>query len=330
MARIDEVNSKLVKYFFEEYPNPLVNGIGIGYLSEKNSPELLVFVDPAAAACEYEEIAEHVERIARKQRYCLLRVSRFVGLQAATATSISPYDPSQYNVPPVMAGTLGAAVVESGGKRYILGSNHVLAHHGRVLRDTPVVTPGALDDANAGSVIGRRSDFVELLPPGWPPRGVPANTVDCALAEIVGAVDAPTVVRVRPIDPASGPIGVTKTGRSTGTRWSRIRIFRWHGYIDFTFGTYYFRELMGTYDERVVSGVARDDERVIFAAPGDSGALALDDQQRGVGLITARGYVFNDAGELVSYIILLCSLASVRDALRRLPEIAPNQIRFFR
>jgi hypothetical protein len=79
-----------------------------------------------------------------------------------------------------------------------------------------------------------------------------------------------------------------------------------------------------------VSGVARDDERVIFAAPGDSGALALDDQQRGVGLITARGYVFNDAGELVSYIILLCSLASVRDALRRLPEIAPNQIRFFR
>ena len=315
MARIDEVHGELVRYYFQDNPTTLVNGIGIGYLSRNDSPEILVFVDPSAAECEREAIDLKVGR----EPHRLLRASRFVGLQAATGSSVSAHDPLRYNVAPMSTGTFGA-VVKAGGRQYILGSNHVLGDNGRVARDAPVVIPGPLDDANAGAIVGKRSHVVELKSPGWPTNGATANLVDCALGEVTGAVNASTAVPVLSLPDPTPPFPVTKTGRTTLTTHSQVKIFHFHGLIDFSFGMFYFKELMGTFD----------DDHSVFAAPGDSGGVAVDDQGRGVGLITARGYVFNRSDEFIAYI--MCRLDKVRDALAvpGLLGIPPTQITFFR
>jgi hypothetical protein len=318
MATIDEILNRTVKHFFRQHPNPLVNGVCIGYLPRSTAAEILVFIDPAAPKCEAECIKQELDMLCGRQPHRHLRASRFVGLQGAAPTSIGPNDTLQYNVPEVNAGTL-SAVVAVGETRYLLGSNHVIAHNGRVSRGTSISTPGPLDVTGGGVSIGTLAQFVELRPPGFPLSGEPANRADCALALVTGVVNATTKVDVLAIpDPPEGTIPITKTGRSTQTKRSEIRIFRWSGYIDFGFGIYFFEEMLGTYDGRE-----------IFAAPGDSGSLALDDAGRGVGLITARAYVF-ESEEFVSYMILLCSLTAVRNALAApgLLGVSTDQISF--
>lgn len=319
MATIDELLKRAVRHFFHDHPNPLVNGVSIGYLPRTTSAEILVFIDPAAAQCECDSINQELDALCGRQPHRHLRVNRFVGLQGAAATSIGPNDPLRYNVPQVNAGTL-SAIVDAGGTQYLLGSNHVIAHNGRVSQGTRIFTPGPLDEAAGGVSIGTLSHYVELRPPGSPLSGEPANRVDCALAQVAGGVNPGAKITPLAIpNPPEGEIPITKTGRSTQTTESTVRIFGWHGYIDFSFGIYFFEEMIGTYDERK-----------IFAAPGDSGSLALDTAGQGVGLITARAYAF-EAEEFVSYVILLCSLTAVRDALAApgLLDVSPDQISFW-
>jgi hypothetical protein len=317
MAKIDEDHAKLVKQYFQNPGNPLVNAVAIGYLPGDESPQILIFVDPSVADCDRTAIDG-----AAPSPHKLLRAGRFVGLQTQTGASVSPYDPFRYNLPPFAAGTLGA-VVDAGGKQYVLSSNHVLAHNGRVPQATPVATLGPLDDANVGSVIATRSDFVELQAPGWPLKGAPPNLVDCALAEVTAPITSATPIDVfaspSPGTTPSQTIPITKNGRSTGMTQSQIRIFHWAGYIDFSFGIYYFEEMMGTYDGHNM-----------FAAPGDSGSLAVDSQGLGVGLITARGYVFDPTpDQFASHIILTCALDSVRSELAKGLGVAhPKNIKF--
>ncbi len=91
-------------------------------------------------------------------------------------------------------------------------------------------------------------------------------------------------------------------------------------YSQFSFGTYYFATMMGTHGP---------DE---FAKPGDSGSVALVPQPdgRGVGLLTARAYTFDQSGQLNGFIILMCSLQSVSDKLQTLPGFPPGPITFWR
>src|SRR5215831_13028901 len=119
------------------------------------TPEILVFVEPAAD-CELQALWEQIQSKIPGEPFRLLITGRFVGLQATTGHSVSIYAPRRYNVPPVSAGTAGA-IVDAGGKKYIIGSNHVLAFNGRALPDTAVAAPGTLDDRKGGVVIGRRS-----------------------------------------------------------------------------------------------------------------------------------------------------------------------------
>jgi hypothetical protein len=323
-----EGHDNLVSEFFEDHPNSLVNGVAVGYLPGDESPEIVVFVDPTAAKCEREAIDQTLQEVAPGQPHTLLRASRFVALSSLGERSISPFAPFRYNLPPVIAGTLGA-VVKAGGLSYALTSNHVLAHNGRARQNTPVALPGPLDDANGGSLIARRSDFVELKAPGWPILGTPTNLVDCALAEGIGALSSssPRPIGVFPYPfsvQAAGvpganppriprPIPIDKSGRTTGFTSSKISLFRLCGHIDMSFGLYHFRELMGTYDG-VPPGTAPTSPAPVFAAPGDSGALAVSGND-GVGLITARGYVFNKSGQFAAYVILICSLDLVQRAL---------------
>jgi hypothetical protein len=133
---------------------------------------------------------------------------------------------------------------------------------------------------------------------------------------------APLAVSPRP-SPALGttpsPFFIRKNGITRQINQSQVTVFSWSGYIDFSFGLYYFENLMGTHDVHN-----------IFAAPGDSGSLAVDSGDQGVGLITARGYVFDSSDNFNAYVILICSLDSVRDHLAALPGFPPGPITFWR
>jgi len=185
-----------------------------------------------------------------------------------------------------------------------------------------VVSPGPLDDVGAGSVVETASLFVPRQAPAWPLQPAPANLADCALADVAVAVPTTTGPLGVYAAPAPGvtpaPFPISKTGRTTGTTHSQVRIFHWHGYIDFPFGTYYFEEMMGTHDGHN-----------IFAAPGDSGSVAVDAQGKvGIGLLTARGYEFDTNDEFDSYIILMCSLESVRTELAKKLRIPSSGVQF--
>lgn len=330
---------------FRDAPSPWINGTAIGFLPNVHKqPGIFVFVDPSAPECERAGIEKRVQDIPNVQ---LLRVSRFIGLQTPNPVppgkSISTYAPFRYNLPPVNAGTLGARVVVN-GQEYILGSNHVLAHNGRAREGTAITVPGPIDDLTAGPMIAKRSYFVSLetaalqavssrrsapnLTPiqraflAWPSQG-PVNQVDCALAEVVqpssiNASHKAEFVPLSALTPADlanlSRERVNKKGRATGETTSRVRLFDLRGYIGFTFGTCYFEGMVGTYD----------DDRAIFAAPGDSGSVAVVDQSvpgqfrgQAVGLITARAYVFDDLDNFIGYIIAMCPMATVADELAK-------------
>jgi hypothetical protein len=223
-------------------------------------------------------------------------------------SSIGPYAPLHYNVPQVTAGTFGAIAKDTAGNHYILGSNHVMAYNGRAPKGPPIVFPGTLDDSVTFTKIGSRSRFIELHPAAWPVTQPQApanmNQVDCALAELTPAALAkmgPLGAGVTPIDPVMSE--VHKTGRTTRTTNGSLCILDWEGFIDLSFGTFYFRNLMG---------VLGSDGA--FAAPGDSGAVVIDDAtNQPVGMVMAR--VYSSGGPFTGYIVLICSMVEVCNQL---------------
>jgi hypothetical protein len=105
---------------------------------------------------------------------------------------------------------------------------------------------------------------------------------------------------------------VHKTGRTTGRTEGSLRILDWEGFIDLSFGTFYFKNLMG---------VLGNDGA--FAAPGDSGAVVIEDAtNRPVGMVMARVYSSGGflpgaplAGPFTGYIVLMCSMVEVCNQL---------------
>jgi len=164
--------------------------------------------------------------------------------------------------------------------------------------------------------------------------------VDCALAELTsaGISGLGPLQNVAVADPVTRLTNVRKTGRTTGLTHSTISTWGWRGYIDFSFGTYEFGDLMGAYLLRAVGpGSPRQDT---FAAPGDSGSLVLidDPAKKGLGLVMARAFcssVFQPkapppawrilpSGAFVGYHVLLCSLKTVQNKLQALPGLGPT------
>ena len=230
----------------------------------------------------------------------------------------------RFNVPQVTAGTFGAVVEDAGGKRYILGSNHVMAYNGRAPQNTPIAAPGTLDDETTFTVIGSRSGFVELHPAAWPVTQVQGpgnmNTVDCALAELTPAGHA-KLGALPPSVAAKEPVmtEVHKTGRTTGLTQGAICILDWEGFIDFSFGTFYFQHLKGVLSTG--SGP--------FAAPGDSGAVVVEDATgAAVGMVMARVYSSGGfvqgapgVGPFTGYIVLMCPMVDVCNELQVQPNV---------
>jgi hypothetical protein len=317
---IDAVRNELAAHFFQTNPNRLINGIAIGFLPEGDqapNPEkvqarLLIYVDTSAAKCEQDAIHRQALEIAKEPRghahpVQIVRSSRFVALQEI---SVSPSAPSRFNVPQISAGTLGAIVkIDRISRDYIMSSCHVLAFNGRVPLQADILSPGLIDDSTGGSRIGKRSYFEPLIDQLF------ANTVDCALAEEPrGSRPAATLRAVTPA--ASVPLGtqVTKMGRATGRTNSAVWVPTWQGPIDFSFGTRTFQGLLGTHDDHNV-----------FASPGDSGALITDvAQTQGMGLVMARGYIFNAANNFTSYQVLFCTLTNVAQSLAGVINTALN------
>lgn len=351
---MEQIRHKLLSHFFHyspagEQPHPTVslpargvNAIGIGMVPpDAEAPRFLVFVDPAAS-CEVDQIDREVKAHVKHYAYSLLFASKFTGLQTTTTPpqvlsgfSIAAHDPYRYNIAPVSAGTLGAKVTAR-GVTYLLGCNHVLACNGRVPKDTPIYCPGPKGDRSAnpwydvcpGQVVATRSEFVPFKSPGWPSNPLAnINTVDCALAEVAPGVPLPLGAPCQPV-PAPALTAVTnveKTGRTTGRTQASIGIWRWGGWINFSFGMFFFDNLLVTSEHVApypppglppVVGA-----RPVFAAPGDSGSIVLDTSQRGVGLVVARGYSFSQptpaptSGVLTDVLIAICSLDLVTEGL---------------
>ena len=337
---IEQIRDQLSNVLFHMPYAQWVTGVAIGEALEDapTTPEILVFVQ---AVCD-SDLQPVRDLLAFAQTpaqlgpfpFSLLRTGLFEGLQAQTGDSLGLRAPSQFNLPLVSGGTFGC-VVRNGNARYALTSNHVIAHNGRAPLGTAIVSPSTVD-AVAGGVVGLLTDFVPLQPMGWPApvlpsqppalgiatvASVPKNTVDCALARIVPAagIQAATPVNVFPGSPIRQ--AVQKTGRTTGTTRGVITIRACDACIDFSFGTFIFQDLVGVIDAKA------------FAAPGDSGSLAIRQNapNEGIGVLTARGYSTDARGRWIGYIVLMCGLQAVRGQLATAMGIAPaTNLTFFR
>lgn len=194
------------------------------------------------------------------------RVRAAPGVKAAPGATIS-LDSQQPNIDPNALGTLGA-VVDFGDRRYILGSNHVMAVNGRVADDTRIIyrPPDRFIDDPRKYILAKMKAYVPLVP-GDDKR----NQVDCALAE-VGQADRDKVVAEFPRKLVKYPDIVTplrgmKVGRvdesdnATGViEDAHLRVR-----IDYRFGTFDFDDML------LIKG-----DQGPFAKPGDSGALVFD------------------------------------------------------
>jgi hypothetical protein len=296
-SSIDEALEVMAQLFLETRPTP-VTAVAIGGESPKDE-NLVVFIDCGASACEEEGILSEASEAAEPFMVSIRRCSRFEGLQVA-GESIAPFDIHVYNIPPVTVGTFGAAV-KAGGVWYAISSNHVLGNNGRTPAGCGVFTPGPVDAVGGGTEIARYTDCVLLIPPEWPLRGSNPNRFDCARAELMQAPASPVEVT-----PVSGSIGmdVAKIGRTTGKTQSTIAYRQFCVVVDFKFGSFYFKEQLATFDPPAGQASGR---YPWFAMPGDSGSLVTDDPDttKGIGLVCARGYVYNRANEFEGYLILI-------------------------
>jgi hypothetical protein len=295
-----------------EAPTPpyggVVSAVAIGFPPQvqTNQESLIVFIDTAASDCEEAAIKNEIPPLVTGFNLAVIRTGDFEGLQAHAGDSIAPVDPPRYNIPQIAAGTLGLVAKTANNSQFLVSSNHVLANNKRTLAATNVRDPGLYDaTGNGGDAIAASADCVLLTAPPWPLRARTAdrNPADCAWAKLNADINPLPPGVTPPAAPVTCGTPVSKFGRTTGSTPSNIRFRRWCGFIDFTFGTFYFAGQLATYD------LAGGDP---FAQPGDSGSLALvSNTHTGVGLVSARGYQYDSAGNFLGYIIVISPLEDV-------------------
>jgi hypothetical protein len=183
----------------------------------------------------------------------------------------------------VTAGTLGTCCYDASAfpgipaRYYILSNNHVLANSNNASPGDPVLQPGVFDGGIfPADVIARLSRFVPIrfIQAGQP---VPVNFVDAAIAEgrfddldrriywtghLRGIAAPPTV-----------GLPVEKTGRTTNFTTGRVQN------INATVNV--------NYGNGRVARFARQILTTNMSAPGDSGSMICDLDERAVGLLFA-------------------------------------------
>lgn len=351
---------------------PRVHAVAAGILPADDSEQeltrsakVLLFVDPGAAQCELSAIHDFVFNVLTQvigadttagspaDYFQLVHASRFKVSSGAAGVSppyfrageaVTYFAPFRFNLPPVTLGTLGARMT-AGGDDYILSCNHVLAHNGRAPRGTPVITPGPMEDATYGPVIGELAQWVPLAAPPWPLRGTPDNLADCAVALVDPGYDAAfegafNICAPPLYDPLPDCTPVAKVGHATGTTYGWASMVDFDVYIDFTFGPYFFGAPTGATAGTGMIGVIGRREcidgvfvRPPFAAPGDSGALVWSerDDQPGIGLVMARSYTFDEiTNRFTGYIALVSPLTAIQAGLADAMHRPASDLAFYR
>jgi hypothetical protein len=187
----------------------------------------------------------------------------------------------------VMAGTFGA-VVEAGGKRFILSNNHVLANENTLPVGSTIFQPGLLDkNSPASDAIAKLTRFIALSANG-------PNKVDCAIAEIAdGQVSATVMPKVGKLKsnqplPAAMSMKVMKTGRTTGFTTGTINDLSADVKVRYDLGSLTFS------DQIIIVGGAKP-----FSDSGDSGSLIVEQtSKRAVGLLFAGSDQFTIANHI--------------------------------
>jgi hypothetical protein len=266
----------------------------------------VIFLSPTAAACDVAAIQDHANALAPGFHPWILRGGPFEGL-AAPANAIAALNIYQFNIPPVSVGTLGA-IVAAGNRQFALGANHVLASNQRTPVGTRVFTPGPVDALDGGTQIAMYSGCVPLVAPST------FNQVDCAWAQLT--TNLPLGAAVQPVS-AAVPMMLSKRGSTSGVTTAPLWFLYMSARVDFAFGTFYFAGQSATYE--------RPGKNPPLGEPGDSGSLAVNaaNAAQGVGLVYARGYLYDANDNFEGYVILICPLTQVLAQLQnQLPGAA--------
>lgn len=196
----------------------------------------------------------------------------------------------------VMAGTFGA-VVEKGGRRFILSNNHVLAENGRISIDAPIFQPGLLDGGDtATDQIAELSEFVPVTRQN--------NAVDCALARVLDPGDVsprpmPRVNRLLSPQPIAARDGmlVEKTGRTTGyTRGSVTDVA-----ADVSVGRY--SDSQGEFDAVFTDQIIVESPGGMFSDRGDSGSIIVERQTKRVTALLFAGSASHTIGNPIGEVL---------------------------
>jgi hypothetical protein len=298
---------RLTTFAASSHPEDNVVGIGIGYKITKGKPTskrcVRIYVERKIAKTAMPKdflLPSQIKGVATD----VVETGRFHPLPAAVPREqrrLRPAKPGcsvgfQFTGDQarfVMAGTFGA-VAETGGTRYILSNNHVLANENALPLGSPIFQPGLLDHGNPNrDRIATLTRFVTLRP-GQP------NALDCAIAEIlnprtVSATFLPKVGRLRSSDPIAATEGmrVEKVGRTTGYTTGVVFDVSADVKIEYDLGILTFQ------DQILVRGSTG-----MFSDRGDSGSVIVDrTTERATALLfagSASHTIANPLGEVLA------------------------------
>jgi hypothetical protein len=206
----------------------------------------------------------------------------------------------------VTAGTLGCIVKNrSDGTNMILSNNHVLANENDATPGDVILQPGHFDGGRRpGDVAGELARFIRL-------KSTSKNMVDCAVASIRETVqcdckklgDLGNLAGLGPTFLNHGT-KVSKVGRATGESKGSVSAFE----LDNVVITYGMGDII--FDNQIeIEGTGS----TTFSSGGDSGAVMVDGDLKGVGLLIAGSDQGGSNGKGVTY---ANPLKAVLDALK--------------
>lgn len=196
---------------------------------------------------------------------------------------VQPGCSCSFQLPPPDQGVLTAstigAIVQAGGKTFILSNNHALANSNAAPAGTPIFHPGLLDQPDLAT------DQIAVLTSFVPITADADNVVDCAIAELLDGVPftpeiLPDVGRLSSATPIAATEGMTvvKAGRTTSATVGTVVEVNGIVPVLYPFGS-------ATFDAQIF--VQDGDEP--FSDGGDSGALVVDQASKaGTGLLFAK------------------------------------------
>lgn len=244
-------------------------GVGLYFDDPSNAPDLHVFLREKESLLEQGALEQHLGPFDFK----LEQVFTGAFVPAGRMRPAQGGDSLGCTVPESASGTMACVVTDAVGDRFILGTNHVLAgvNRGRPSVDL-MLQPGPADGGTKKDRVGVLHGFKEIQLGGFT-----ANSFDAAL----GKPDSPT-------DLVPGVRGIGQIeGAAPGTYRSRVSKRGWR--TDATTGVLRYKvSFLMSYSQGDALfedqyGIVGD--RSNFAQEGDSGALVVDERNRGVGMV---------------------------------------------